>query len=426
MTMKFFPTGLSIHRSLLLTVCLCACVHTGFAQTKKELERKKEALHKEIEYTNRLLNQTSKNKSTSMSQLVTLNKKINARSELISTIHHEIGGLDSQIGGLRTNIDSLEKRMAQLKTQYAQLLFYAYKSQGTYSRLLFILSAGDFNQAYKRFRYLRHLSDYRVRQQQAMHQLQDSLNGKVTVLRDTRVEKSHLLNSQQKEKGKLDHEKKQQVEIINDLSHREKKLRADLKTKQRDEEKLNREIEKIIRKEIEAAQKRAEAKVKTPAGKNSTAKNSTSSVLAATPEAIKLSNEFSGNRGKLPWPVEQGFISSTFGKHAHPVWKDVVVNNNGIDINSNSGSKARAIFHGTVLRVIMVVDKYAVLIQHGEYFTLYSNLRDVTVKSGDKVVTKQTLGIIQTDEADGKTEVHLEVWKGSNKMDPQGWIASKN
>jgi murein hydrolase activator len=414
-------------RFLLLAVCFFGCITAGFAQTKKELEKKKEALHKEIEYTNKLLNQTSRNKSSSISQLVTLNKKINVRTELISTIHHEIGGLDSEIGTIRTHIDSLEKKMTHLKEQYALLLYYAYKSQGTYSRLLFILSAGDFNQAYKRFRYLRHLSEYRISQQQLILQFQDSLNGKISALRGTRVQKSQLLTSQKKEKGKLDQEKKQQVQIINNLSQREKKLRADLKQKQRDEEKLNREIEKIIRKEIEAAQKRAQAKEKAVTGKSTTTRNNTSSsVLAATPEAIKLSNDFSGNKGKLPWPVEQGFISSTFGRHAHPVWKDVVVNNNGIDINSNSGARARAIFNGTVLRVLLVVDKYAVLVQHGEYFTLYSNLRDVTVKSGDKVITKQTLGIIQTDEDDGKTEVHLEIWKGSNKMDPQGWIAAKN
>ena len=411
---------------LLLALCLSWGAPTGFAQNKKELEKKKEALHKEIEYTNKLLNQTSRNKSSSISQLVTLNKKITARSELITTIHHEIGGLDNEIGTINTNIDSLELRMARLKEQYASLLYFAYKSQGTYSRLMFILSANDFNQAYKRFRYLRHLGEYRIRQQQMILQLQDSLNGKIRNLQDTRIEKSQLLSSQKKEKGKLDQEKMQQVEIIKDLSQREKKLRADLKQKQRDEEKLNREIEKIIRKEIAEAQKRAEAREKTATGKNTTVKPGSSSVLAATPEAIKLSNDFAGNRGKLPWPVEQGFISSTFGRHPHPVWKDVVVNNNGIDINSNSGARARAIFNGTVLRVIMVVDKYAVLVQHGEYFTLYSNLRDVTVKSGDKVLTKQPLGLIQTDEDEGKTEVHLEIWKGSNKMDPQGWIAVKN
>lgn len=315
--------------------------------------------------------------------------------------------------------------MTLLKKQYAELLFYAYKSQSTYSRLMFIFSANDFNQAYKRFRYLQHLSDYRVQQQRLILQVQDSLSGKRAVLQTTRTEKSSLLTSQKKEKGKLDQEKQEQVTIIKDLSNREKKLRADLKQKQKDEEKLNRSIEDIIRKEIAEARKKAQQKEKATSGKSSST-SSSSSVLALTPEAQKLSNDFAGNKGKLPWPVEQGFISSTFGKHTHPVWKDVVINNNGIDINTSSGSKARAIFGGTVLRVLMVVDKYAVLLQHGEFFTLYSNLREVYVKSGDKVNIKQTIGLIQTDEDDGKTEAHLEVWKGSNKLDPQSWIMSKN
>jgi septal ring factor EnvC (AmiA/AmiB activator) len=409
-------------------ICLLFIVPSFLsAQSKKELEKKKAALHKEIEYTNKLLNQTKKNKSTSVNQLVTLNKKLNARNELIKTMNSEIGNIDTQIGAVSLNIDSLEKKMEQLKKQYTQMLYYAYKSQSSYSRLSFIFSANDFNQAYKRFRYLQHLSDYRIQQKQLIEQLQDSLNGTRNILQETRTEKSQLLNIQKKEKNKLDQEKKEQVAIIKDLSAREKKLRSELKQKQKDEEKLSKAIEDIIRKEIAEAQKKAQIKEKgTSAGATKSTSTTSSSVLALTPEAQRLSSDFAGNKGRLPWPVEQGFISSTFGRHAHPVWKDVVVNNNGIDINTSNTSKARAIFNGNVLRVLMVVDKYAVLLQHGEYFTLYSNLREVFVKAGDKVTTKQSLGVIQTDDSDGKTEVHLEVWKGSSKMDPQNWIMPKN
>ena len=412
---------------MLFLACWLGWLNDASGQSKKELEKKKEALHKEIEYTNQLLNQTSRNKNSSMNQLVTLNKKISARSELIKTINHEIGGIDKTIGNISLHIDSLEKRLKIVREQYSHLLYEAYKTQGAYSRILFVISASDFNQAYKRFRYLGHLSSYRLRQQELLVQLQDSLSGKKVSLQDKRTEKSRLLDSQRKEKGKLSQEKNQQEVIVNNLSQREKRLRNDLKQKQKAEEKLNRQIEDIIKKEIAAARKRAEAKEKAATGKTTTAKTApASAVLASTPEAIKLSADFAGNRGKLPWPVEQGFISSTFGKHPHPVWKDVTINNNGIDVQSGSGARARSIFNGTVLRVILVVDKYAVLVQHGEYFTLYSNLRDVTVKAGDKVVTKQTLGIVQTDDSDGKTEVHLEIWKGSQKLDPQGWIMSKN
>jgi murein hydrolase activator len=195
---------------------------------------------------------------------------------------------------------------------------------------------------------------------------------------------------------------------------------------------LSARIEAIIRKEIAAAQ----ASAKSRSSKSTTAstsskstakaeKSSTPYVLANTPDAIKLSNDFEGNKGRLPWPVEQGVITGSFGRHAHPVWHDVVVNNNGVNIATNKGAKARAVFDGKVVRVLMVVDKYAVLVQHGEYFTLYSNLESVSVQSGDRVSTRQVLGTIMEGDQEGKGEVHLEIWRGSTKMNPQSWLASR-
>ena len=216
--------------------------------------------------------------------------------------------------------------------------------------------------------------------------------------------------------------------MLNNLTSREKRLRAELKEKARQEQKLADKIEDIIRKEIEmakAATKRQSNSGASASKRKTEGPNPGAAVLSNPPETLKLSNDFESNRGRLPWPVEQGIISSSFGRHSHPVWKDVVVNNNGVNINSGKGAKARSIFEGKVIRVLLVVDKYAVLIQHGEYFTLYSNLEQVYVKAGDKVITRQPLGVVQTDEEDDKTELHLEVWRGSNKMDPENWIASK-
>lgn len=394
------------------------------AQNKKELQKKKEQLRKDIEYTNQLLNQTKKNKSTTYSQLIALNKKINYRSELINTIHDEIGGLDNSISGINYHIDSLEIRMSELKNQYAHMLYFAYKNQTSYSRLSFIFSARDFNQAYKRLKYLQQLSSYRVQQRSLILQTEDTLAAQKSKLLGVRTDKAHLLLSREKEKKNLDQEKNEQANLFKNLTSREKRLRADLNEKQKQEEKLSRAIEDIIKKEIETARRVAKKKATSTLTASTSKKPeiTTTAALTSTPEALKLSNDFAGNKGKLPWPVDHGFISSTFGRHSHPVWKDVVVNNNGVDIDSQKGAKARSIFDGKVIRVIMVVDKYAVLVQHGEYFTLYSNLKDVYVKAGDKVTTKQTLGVVQTDESEGKTEVHLEIWKGSNKMNPENWI----
>lgn len=412
---------------------LCAVLlfaGNSYGQSKRELEKKKDAIQKDIEYTNQLLKQTKKNKSASLNQLVTLNKKISYRSELISTINTEISSVENEIGTVSTNIDSLNARLKELKEQYGQLLLFAYRNQNMYSKLMFIFSASDFNQAFKRMEYLRQLSQYRERQRDKIVEVQDSLNGKKTKLQVVKEDKKQLLTSQQREKNQLDKEKKEQVQMLNNLTSREKKLRADLKEKARQEQRLADKIEDIIRKEIEMAKAASKRQSNSNATANASKRktevpNTSAAVLSNTPENIKLSNDFESNRGRLPWPVEQGFISSSFGRHSHPVWKDVVVNNNGVNINSAKGAKARAIFEGKVIRVLLVVDKYAVLIQHGEYFTLYSNLEQVFVKAGDKVITRQPLGTIQTNEEDSKTELHLEVWRGSNKMDPENWIAAK-
>ena len=204
-------------------------------------------------------------------------------------------------------------------------------------------------------------------------------------------------------------------------------MRGDLKEKQRKQQQLSAKIEEIIKKEIETARASAKKKsVSTITASKSVKKVeniNTASVLLNTPATVKLSNDFENNKGQLPWPVEKGIISSSFGRHSHPLWHDVIINNNGIDINSSKGAKARAIFEGRVIYVVQVYDKFAVLVQHGEYFTLYSNLEKVFVKKEDKVITKQPIGIIQTNDEEGKTEIHLEIWRGSNKMNPEAWIA---
>lgn len=397
-------------------------------QSKKELEKKKQQIHKDIEYTNKLLSQTRKTKTATLSQLITLNKQISYRAELIGTIHSEISSVDGQINYTNAQIDSILGRLDELKKHYADLLYFAYKNQGAFSKLSFIFSATDFNQAYQRLKYLQHLSEYRIHQRNLIRQLADSLSDKRGQLAGIRKDKTQLLTVQQKEKNNLTKEKKEQVEVVNTLASKEKKLKGDLKDKQKLEAKLNRMIENAIRKEIEAAQlaakKKAMSTLTASASTKKTRTESTPYILSATPEAMKLSADFESNRGRLPWPVDQGFISSSFGRHAHPVWKDVVVNNSGVDINSSKGARVRSVFEGKVTKVIVIMNKYAVIVQHGEYFTVYSNLQDVSVKSGDVISTKQVIGIVQTDD-EGKSEVHLEIWKGSNKLDPEGWIIAR-
>jgi septal ring factor EnvC (AmiA/AmiB activator) len=399
-------------------------------QTKRELEKKQAQIEKDIEYTNQLLDITKKSKTSSMNHLVTLNKKITYRHDLINSISTEINVVDKEITSVSTNIDSLNNSMARLKRQYSAMLFSAYKNKSAYTKIMFVFSADDINQAFKRMLYLKQLSDYRIHQRDLLIAMEDSLSGKKQTLQVVKTDKNRLLTTHEKQIKELDSEKKEQVSLLNTLASKEKKLRNEIKEKQKAQQQLAAKIESIIRKEIEAARKADKKK----GGSTTTANASTSkklensnnaSILLNTPEAAKLSSAFENNKGSLPWPVERGFISSQFGRRTHPVWKDVVINNNGVDINSTKGSKARSIFDGKVIQVIVVLDHYAVLVQHGEYFTLYSNLEQVFVKRDDKVITKQPIGIIQTNEDDQKTELHLEIWRGGNKMDPEVWIASK-
>ena len=416
-------------RFILACLILISCLNFSVqAQSKKELEKKKQQIHKDIEYTNKLLSQTRKSKTASLSQLITLNKKISYRSELIGTIHSEINSVDGQIKYTNSQIDSILGKMDELKRHYAALLYFAYKNQGAFSRLSFIFSASNFNQAYQRVKYLQQLSAYRVHQRDLIRQLADSLSEKKGKLAGVKKDKTQLLTVQQIEKNNLSKEKKEQISMVNTLASKEKKLKADLRDKQKLEARLNRMIENAIRKEIEAAQlaakKRAASTITASANTKKPKVESTPYVLSATPEAARLSSAFENNRGRLPWPVEQGFISSSYGRHSHPVWKDVVVNNSGVDINSSKGARVRSVFEGKVTKIIVIMNKYAVIVQHGEYFTVYSNLQDVAVKSGDVISTKQIIGTVQTDD-EGKSEVHLEIWKGSNKMDPEGWIVAR-
>jgi septal ring factor EnvC (AmiA/AmiB activator) len=387
------------------------------AQSKKDLEKKKAQIHKDIEYTNNLLNETKNKKKGSLNELVILNKKIVIHEELIGTIHDELGILDGQIDETNSIIGSMEKDHKKLKEEYAMMIRFAYKNKGAYDRLMFLFASKDFNQAYKRIKYLQQYSEYRKKQVNLIVKAQLRLNDKRLELEGKRTSKKTLLTSQEHEKVALKSEKNEQVVLFNNLQDQEKQLKSELKEKLKAEARLNKAIEDIIKREIEKARVAAEKKGQ----KNVTSAN----VFTSSPESQKVSDDFSANKGRLPWPVEQGVITGTFGDHPHPVLKGIRVKNNGIDINSNKGALARAIFDGMVTGVVVIPGSYkAVIIRHGQYLSVYSNLEQVYVRMGDKVNMKQSIGAVHTDD-ESKTEVHLEIWKGTDKLDPSNWLFMK-
>ncbi len=387
-----------------------------YAQNKKsKLQADKKRIEKEIEYTNKLLESTQKSKSTSLSTLVLLNKKISQRQQLINTYENEIKELNQSIDNKNSEINTLNKELKLLKNEYAKMIYYAYKNRNTSERLMFIFSAESFNQAYQRIKYMQYYSTYRKNQAKQIEDTKDTLNKKIEELGLQKQEKTTLLASQESEISKLKNEKSQQQKTIKSLSRKEKDLRASLRKKRRETNRLNKAIQDIIAEEIRLAEAKRNAEKRKAS-------------IKMTEEEHELSGLFQDNKGKLPWPSEKGVISSTFGEHNHPVLKKIKIRNNGIDILTSRGEKARAVFDGTVISVRSITNtNRAVIIRHGEYFTVYSNLNSVSVRQGEKVKTKQEIGIINTDASSAKTELHFEIVMGKTKkhLNPIYWI-SKN
>lgn len=385
-----------------------------YAQDKKtQLQQKKAKIEEEINYTNKLLDETKKSKQASVNQLVLLNKKITKRQELISAINGEIGSLDKQIDETNDTINHLTQTIKRLKEEYARMIYYAGKNRNSYSRLMFIFSAKDFNQAYQRLKYFQQYSSYRQNQVRVIKENQLLLNEKINLLEKQKAYKLSLKKSEESEKQKLTREKSEQDQTIKNLSKKEKELLRKLRESEKAARKLQKAIEDLIAEELRKASEAAKKTGTKPAPENK---------FGLTPAEMQLSSNFAGNKGRLPWPTERGIISSTFGEHAHPVLKGIKTKNNGIDITTAQGESARAVFDGEVTST-MTLPSYnnVVIIRHGEFLTVYSNLDQLFVKKGDKVKTKQRIGLIQKEDS-GKAKLHFELWQGKNIQNPESWI----
>jgi septal ring factor EnvC (AmiA/AmiB activator) len=387
------------------------------AQDRKAgLQEEKKQIEAEIAYTSKMLERTRENRQSSMDVLTLLQQKIRQRERLINNIRAEMVMLDKEIGLTADSIFSLSAELRKLKEEYARMIYYAYRNRNAYDRLVFIFSSSDFNQAYRRIKYFQQYGSYRRTQATLITETQAVLSLKELELERQKAEKLNLLSQQQSEQQQLVREKAEVDNTISDLGRKEKELRATLKEKEKAVARLEKAIEDIIAEEIRLAEERARAAAGT----------TTVSGFALTPEEKLLSEDFSNNRGKLPWPTERGIVSGTFGEHQHPVLPRVKVKNNGIDILTAEGEYARAVFSGEVTRVISVPNfNNVVIIRHGEYLTVYSNLDEVLVSKGQKVGTKDPVGRIYTNRSENKTQLHFEIWKAKELMDPIFWLANR-
>jgi murein hydrolase activator len=389
----------------------------AYAQTqrKKDLESKKQELQKEIEYQNKLLNEVKKNKNRSMIQLAILNNKIIRQQELIGTINKELNILEGTISETKNGIQQKESELNRLKNVYAKIIYASYKNRDSYTRIVFLFAASDFNQAIQRLKFMQYYSEARKKQALLIATAQQQLQTKKLELEERKEQQSKTLTEKTMETGNLSKQKKDKEETLTDLQKREKDIRAEIKRKREMAEKLRRAIEKVIDAEIaKSAPKGKEVKGEVKK-------------ITLSPEEKELSSDFESNRGRLPWPLSEGVITESFGKHQHPDLPGVEINNNGLNIGTNKGAGVRAVFNGTVVAVATVggMEGKVIIIKHGEYLSVYSNIEEAYVRPGDKIKTKQSIGKVLTDDNSG-TELHLEIWKGQSTLNPENWILKGN
>ncbi|RZA02015.1 MAG: peptidase M23 [Sphingobacteriaceae bacterium] len=418
---------------VLLVVCVFTAVNVH-AQSSTELKRQRERINDELQQLNRELQNVQNNKKVTLKQLNLLKRKISAREEKIKIINSEVRNLDNQISENTTTVHNLQNQLDQLKKEYAGMVLFAYHNQSAYNKLMFIFAAKDFNQAYKRLKYLQQFATYRERQAGYIEGTQNELNGKIVQLGKTKEEKHTLLVDQQKEKEKLGKERSSELKTVEKLTRDAGLLQKQQKEAQARLAKVNRAVNDAIRREIEeerrkaeekerlAAAARAKAGVKEPTESKPVAKRTTSEILNATPEAAKLSSDFLSNKGQLPWPVANGEVIHGFGAY---FIEGIRMDNNGLDIKTNPGAAVRAVFAGEVTNVFDMSGTYAVVIKHGEYFTSYSNLRSISVSKGQKVSTKQSVGVAAVDEITGDPSINFTLTKGNTSVNPRLWLADK-
>ncbi len=415
--MKFAITESAILIKYTVLFLFLLGFYSGFSQVEKaNLEANKKKIEQEIRYTNDLLNQTRKTKKISLNELIILDDQIKKREALILTINHEIIYMDHQISMNNDSIRKLINDLKKLKDEYAEMIYYAFKNKNFYNRLMFIFAADDFNQAYRRSKYFQQYSSYRKVQAELIQITQQELERKTEEIENQKIEKEALLNDQKTALSQLAASRAGKSRTVQSLTKKEIELKNQLKSKEKAATLLQKAIEDIIAEEIRLSEEKARTE----------ASMKIKHEMSLTPMELKLSENFENNKGKLPWPSEKGVISGTFGEHPHPVLKKVKINNNGIDILTSEGSNAKAIFDGVVTR-IMNVPNYnnVVIIRHGEYLTVYSNLNEVFVKKGEKVKTWQDIGYIFTDKEDSKTELHFEIWKAKTLQNPLHWLSAR-
>ena len=389
------------------------------AQSRKELESQRKKIKAEIEEVNKLLSQTDKKEKNVLEEIKDINQKIAIRTRYINSINKETQALSKEISTNEKSIQKLDKNLTALKKDYADMIFKSYKSKSQQSRTMFLLSSQNFYQAYKRLQYMKQYTSFRKTQGEEIvsetfkiKQLNDSLSLK-------KKAKDTLILSEKKQKDQIESDKKSKQVLITQINKNQKKYKRTLQAKIKAEKRISDKIDKIIREAI--ARSRAEA-----AKKKKTTTTTKTKGFSLSPEAKVLATRFESNKGRLPWPVSNGYISRKYGKQKHPVFPGIQINSSGLHFTSQRGTKAESIFNGKVTEIILNEGgKKTVVVRHGNYFSAYNNLENIYVKKSDTVSTGQILGQVFTDKVTKKTTLVFILYKNTQKLNPSSWISKR-
>ena len=382
-----------------LVLCSLLFVPIYAADSVKDLQKQQKKLQQEIETTNKMLKQTKRDESATLNKLQLIGENIKTQRQLIRTLDSEITALDREMTSLSNTRDSLQGVLEQYKLDYAEMVRRSHYARMQQSPLLFLLSSDSFQQLARRARYLQEFAHYRQQQVARIENTQAEIDIQNNTLQEHKSDKQATLATRKREQENLKRDERKQQTMLNQLKSKEKDLSKQLQAKQKKVAALNKKIDDMIRKQAD-------------------------SKTTLTKEQKLVAGGFEANQGRLPWPIEKGMISGHFGKQQHPVYSQVTIDNKGIYLQTTAGSKARAVYKGEVTSCFMIGNTYAVIIQHGNYRTVYSNLSKLNVKQGDNVEPKQPIGTIFTDaEQDQKTELYFQIYKDRDILNPELWIA---
>lgn len=414
-------------QKLIYTFLLLFLTSLSWSQvTQEQLEQRKAKLQEEIREKEMMLQDVRKQEKSAVKLLEIQKDKIGLKEKLINTTAKQTKLLSNDMYINQVQINKLKKDLVELKEDYAAMIVKSYKSRSEQSRAMFLLSSESFAQAYKRFQYMKQYTNYRKMQGEEINDKTTKLSDYNAKLSGQKTEKEKLIAEQEKQRQDLEKERVDQERIANSLKKSKNQIAGEIKKKQQESKRIDAQVKKLIRDAIaeanrKAAIERAKANPKTTtAAETKKIENSVSIVL--TPDGKIISDNFKANKGRLPWPVEKGVITLGYGDQPHPVYKSLVIHNSGIEITTENGANARAVFAGEVTKIFVISPLLkGVMIQHGDYFTVYQNLSSVSVSVGDKVTTKQNLGKIRTN-AEGKTLLKFTVSQNSTYNNPSTWL----